>query len=139
MLNCKRKQLNLGVLYLITLLTDSTIDRDFLLKTLANYFSSNFIHILLLLYVPNLWTLDDTAALHLSLSIAILVALSYLIPFHSLMLSYQLILGRPLPLFPSIFPSNSVLYMLFSRIKCPKYFSFLSFKILISFLFSFIL
>ena len=85
-------------------------------------------YILLLLHVPYLSTLNDTVALHLPLSIAILVARPYGIPVHSLMSSYQLILGQPLFLFPSIHPSNSVLYMLFSRIKCPKYLNSIAVK-----------
>ena len=95
--------------------------------------------LLLLLHVPYLSTLDDTTALHFSLSIAILVACSYRIPVHSLILSYQLVLGRPLPLVPSMYPSNNVLYMLFSHIKCPKYLSFLALNMLINVRFSSIL
>ena len=66
--------------------------------------------IILILYVPNLLTLDDIVVFNFIGSLQFL----YHIPVHSLMLSNQLILGRPLPVFPSIFPSNSVLYMLFS-------------------------
>ena len=69
--------------------------------------------LLLLFHVPYLSTLDDTVTLHISLFIAILVACSYRKLVHSLMLSYQLILGRPLPLSPSMYPSNNVLYTLF--------------------------
>ena len=86
---------------------DDSNDGDVATMTDAKY--------LLLLHVPYLSTLDDTATLHFSLSIAILVACSYRIPVHSLILSYQLVLGRPLPLVPSIYPSNNVLYTLFSR------------------------
>ena len=97
------------------------------------------LNVLLLLHVPYLSTLDDTAALHLSLSIAIPVACSYRIPVHFLILSYQLVLRRPLPLVPSMYPSNNVLYTLFSCSKCPKYLSFLALNMLTNVRFSSIL
>ena len=93
----------------------------------------------LLLHVPYLSTLDDTAALHFSLSIAILVACSHCILIHSLILSYQLLLGQPLPLVPSMHPSSNVPYTLLSRIKFPKYLSFLALNMLINVRFSSIL
>ena len=68
-----------------------------------NFFENSFLF--LLLCVPNLSTLYDTVALHLSLSIAVSFAHAYCIQVHTsfLMLSYQPILGRPLPLSPSIY------------------------------------
>ena len=85
--------------------------------------------IMLLLHVPYLLMLDDTVPLHFS----------YRIPVHSLISAYQLSLGQPLSLFPSMYPSNNVLYVLTSHIKCPKCLSFFALSILTSVRFSFTL
>ena len=62
---------------------------------------------------------------HTGLSLAKVEHFPAFKPVHSIMLSIHISRCRPLPLFPSVFPSSISFIMLLCLFMCPKYFNFL--------------